>query len=409
MRIGKIIRLSNIIDPSDGKCIMFAADHNFLMGPIKGLENVKSTLKRALKGKPDAIMLSPGQAKRLSYMFGGRDSPALVIRGDWANCFRERIYALPTRSVQEVIVADPKDLIRLGAIGAVFYFFTGYGDKNDEARHYERLNRFLRNCEEVGLPCLVTVIPMGESVTGANFTSLLEIGVRMAAEAGADAVEVPYTQDVDTFRKIVKAAKGIPTLCAGGPKAATIRDSLEVVVELLEAGASGVVFGRQVFQSEDPARYLKMLYALIHEGKSIEDVLSIPKGRVEIKAIPHKCSGCRLCEFICSLTHEDVHSPWNARLHVEQLKDGYEPLVCTLCKLCLKACQEGALEINPTLGYIQLHREKCVGCKECVNACPLNIIKFDEKGGIPLVCDMCEGDPQCVKWCPSEALVTKAY
>ncbi|MEM3745778.1 MAG: hypothetical protein QW323_04715, partial [Candidatus Bathyarchaeia archaeon] len=288
MNIGKRIRLSNILDPEDGKCVMLAADHNFLVGPIRGLENVENTLKIAFKGKLDAVMLSPGQAKRLSHMFGWRGAPALVVRGDWANAFRERVYTLPTRRVQEIIIADPKDLISLGATGAVLYFFVGYGDEREEEYHYERIRRFIKESEKIGLPCLITAIPMGERVTGANFVSLLETSVRMAVEAGADYLEVPYTQDIETFKRVVQAARGTPVLCAGGPKAATIRDSLEVVVELLEAGASGVVFGRQVFQSEDPASYLNMLYSLVHEGKSIEEVLGLKRRRVRIKSDPEK-------------------------------------------------------------------------------------------------------------------------
>lgn len=404
MSVGKSIRLSNILDPNDGRCVMFAADHNFLVGPIKGLENVESTLKRAFKGRLDAVMLSPGQAKRLSYMFGSRDSPALVVRGDWANCFRERIYALPTRKVQQVIVASPKDLISLGATGAVFYFFTGYGDEDEQIRHYERLNWFIKECEKYGLPCLVTVIPMGEKVTGANFVSLLEMGVRMAVEAGADFLEIPYTQDIDTFKRMVHTAKGTPVLCAGGPKAATIRDSLEIVVELLEAGGSGVVFGRQVFQSDDPAQYLNMVYALVHEGKSLKEVLGLYRKPGRVKAISEKCSGCRLCESVCSFSHEGVFSPWKARLRIEHSTEGYRPIVCTLCGLCVRACQTGALKIEPTLRYIQFHREMCTGCGECAKTCPINVIKFDEKFNMPLICDMCKGSPQCVEWCPSQAL-----
>lgn len=409
MNVGKKIRLSNIIDPEDGKCVMLAADHNFLVGPIRGLENVENTLKIAFKGKLDAVMLSPGQAKRLSHMFGWRGAPALVVRGDWANAFRERIYTLPTRRTQEIVIADPKDLISLGAAGAVLYFFVGYGDEKEEEYHYERIKRFIKESEKVGLPCLITAMPMGERVTGANFVSLLETSVRMAVEAGADFLEVPYTQDIETFRRVVQAAKGTPVLCAGGPKAATIRDSLEVVVELLEAGASGVVFGRQVFQSEDPASYLNMLYSLIHEGRSIEEVLGLRRRRVRIKVDPEKCVGCMLCELICCFTHEKIFSRRRSRLRVEKVANRYKPTTCILCGLCVKTCKYNALSIDPSIGYIKFDKEKCVGCRECVKACPVSVIKFNEEAGFPLICDMCEGNPQCVEWCPHQSLMAEVY
>lgn len=409
MNLGKRIRLSDIINPDDGKCVMLAADHNFLVGPIIGLENVENTLKTAFKGRLDAVMLSPGQAKRLSHMFGWRGAPALVVRSDWANAFREKVYTLPTRKTQEIIIANPKDLISLGAAGAVSYFFVGYGDEKEEELHYERIRRFIKESEKVGLPCLITVMPMGERVTGANFVSLLETGVRMAVEAGADFLEIPYTQDIETFTRIVHAAKKVPVLCAGGPKAATIRDSLEVVAELLEAGASGVVFGRQVFQSEDPASYLNMLYSLIHEGRSIEEVLGLQKRHVRIKVDVEKCVGCMLCELICSFKHENSFSRRKARLRVERLIGKFKPVTCILCGSCVRACKYGALSIDPSIGYIKFDEKRCVGCKECVEACPVNIIKFDEKEGFPLICNMCEGNPQCVEWCPHQSLIAEVY
>ena len=412
MALGKDIRLNSILNPNDGKCVMFPVDHNFIVGPIKGLENVEETLKRALKGRLDAVMVSPGQAKRLSHIFGKRGAPALVIRGDWSNAFREKIYALPARKVQEVLIAHPKDLIHLGATGAVVYFFTGYGDENEEAQHYKRITWFIKNCEAVGLPCLVTVIPMGERVTGANFVDLLELGVRMAVEAGADMLEVPYTQDIATFKRIVSAAKGIPVLCAGGPKAARLRDSLEIVAELLEAGASGVVFGRQVFQSEDPASFLNMLYALVHEGKSVDEVMGILGRPLRLKPLPEKCIGCRLCEIICSSSHASSFSPYRSRLRVEEVGDAlkkFKPLVCTLCGSCVEACPTGALEVNPELGHLQLNEEKCTGCGKCIEACPIGVLKFDEETRMPLICDRCLGDPQCVKWCPVEAIAAEVY
>ncbi|MEM4004653.1 MAG: 4Fe-4S dicluster domain-containing protein, partial [Desulfurococcaceae archaeon] len=249
----------------------------------------------------------------------------------------------------------------------------------------------------------------GERVTGANFVNLLETGVRRAVEAGADILEVPYTQDVDSFKKIVHAAKGIPVLCAGGPKAVTIRDSLEVVVELLEAGASGVVFGRQVFQSEDPASYLNMLYSIIHEGKNIEEVLGLKKRRVRIKVNAEKCVGCLLCELICSFTHENSFSKKRARLRIERLMEGFTPITCILCGSCVRACKSGALSVDPLTGYVKFNKEKCTSCKECVKSCPVNVIKFDEKTGFPLICDMCEGNPQCVEWCPHHSLIAEAY
>jgi len=399
--------LSKILDPPDGRGVVVAADHGFMLGSIEGVEDLEGTLSRVVEGRPDAILLSPGQAARLNHLFRGRDAPALLVRADWTNAFRDKTYTLPARTVHRRAVAEARDAISLGASAIVTYYFMGHSDDEREAQNLRLMASFARQCDKMGLPLIVEPLPMGERVTGANFADLATAAVRIAAEAGADAIKAVYTGDVETFSSLVKAA-GIPVLILGGAKAKTLRDALEIVDEALEAGAAGVVYGRQVLQASDPAQFVRSVRAIVHEGKTVLQVLNPVTGPVRLRVFPERCTRCRVCELICTSTHGQGFSPAAARLRVEFLGvDSYKPVTCTLCGQCIKACPTDALSFHPELHYVQLNPERCNGCMDCVQACPVKVVRFDEQRSLPIICDMCRGAPSCGLWCQPEAIVTE--
>ncbi|MFQ6095766.1 MAG: 4Fe-4S binding protein [Candidatus Bathyarchaeia archaeon] len=414
MNPGKVIRLSRILNPEDNRGVVVAADHGFMLGSIKGVYNLEETLRKVIRGRPDAVLLSPGQAARLGYLFRGKRAPAILVRADWTNAFRTKKYVLPARKIGRAMAARARDALALGASGIVTYYFIGCRDEI-EAWNFELMSSFARECDEIGLPLIVEPLPYGERMTGANYADLILTSVRMAVEAGADAIKTPYTGDVETFRNVVKAAGDVPILILGGAKAKTTRDALEVVIEALEAGASGVVYGRQVIQAEDPTAFVRAVRAVVHEGKSVREAMGeIYRGPVHLEIDASRCTGCRLCELVCTFHHEKDFSFSKARIRVDPLSEGrYRPVVCLLLvdyshePVCIEACESEALTINPNLKCLQLNVEKCSGCKKCVEACPLGVISFDEVGNIPVFCDSCGGSPQCVEWCPSEALTIK--
>lgn len=121
---------------------------------------------------------------------------------------------------------------------------------------------------------------------------------------------------------------------------------------------------------------------------------------------PENCTGCRFCELICSLYHEGVVNPLKARLRVvkSDLRTDV-PIVCTQCVACGEDCcveicpQEAIREIE---GVVTIDEEGCTGCGLCADSCPYGVIWVDD---LAHKCDLCDGDPICVKFCPTKALV----
>ncbi|MGA2766914.1 MAG: 4Fe-4S dicluster domain-containing protein [Candidatus Bathyarchaeia archaeon] len=119
-----------------------------------------------------------------------------------------------------------------------------------------------------------------------------------------------------------------------------------------------------------------------------------------------RCSGCRLCEAVCSFAHENLFGSSASRITV--VKDdafGFDlPVMCWHCSRCLpmETCPSKALKRNPE-GLIYAS-EECIGCGKCVETCLVGAIKLHPERHTPLICDQCGGKPICVRKCPTKAL-----
>ena len=102
--------------------------------------------------------------------------------------------------------------------------------------------------------------------------------VRQAVELGADIIKADPCDDVNEYHRVIDIAGDIPVLVRGGGKAS----DEEIVVrtkKLIEQGASGIVYGRNIIQHRDPAMIIKVLMGIVHEDKSVEESLDMLAGR----------------------------------------------------------------------------------------------------------------------------------
>ena len=118
------------------------------------------------------------------------------------------------------------------------------------------------------------------------------------------------------------------------------------------------------------------------------------------------CRGCRICELACSYFAFGAFNPRRSRVRVTELEEfGLDfPIVCRQCVkcVCIAECPvEGALKRDPQTRAVIVDRDKCIGCGVCVEACPFGAVSLDLEDGLANICNLCGGDPKCVKWCPS--------
>lgn len=123
-----------------------------------------------------------------------------------------------------------------------------------------------------------------------------------------------------------------------------------------------------------------------------------------------KCTGCRICELVCSLKNYGECNPSRARVTVvREERDGLIstiPVICQQCvePLCMELCPAEALGRDPKTNAVVVKDDKCIGCRTCVQVCPYGAPFVDPRTGVSQKCDLCDGDPTCVKWCPNDAL-----
>lgn len=122
-----------------------------------------------------------------------------------------------------------------------------------------------------------------------------------------------------------------------------------------------------------------------------------------------KCTGCRICEQWCAWSHFVQVTPALARLRIHKDHRLFTSRIvaCLQCEPaeCVLACPQEAIRRDPQTFGLLLDEDYCLLCNNCVDSCPEDCIQIHPDSQIPLLCDLCGGDPQCVRHCPEGAIL----
>jgi carbon-monoxide dehydrogenase iron sulfur subunit len=123
---------------------------------------------------------------------------------------------------------------------------------------------------------------------------------------------------------------------------------------------------------------------------------------------PDRCTGCALCESICSLVHTQTCNPARSRIRIFRIeqKGCIIQTFCQQCEdpACIAVCPVSAIKNNESTGAIEIDRELCTLCRKCITACLFKGIYRDGIEKKIIACDLCGGDPNCVKYCETRAI-----
>ncbi len=121
-----------------------------------------------------------------------------------------------------------------------------------------------------------------------------------------------------------------------------------------------------------------------------------------------KCTGCRLCELVCAVKHDGISNPVRSRIKVMKWEaEGlYIPMSCQQCEEapCMKVCPVKAITRDEEMGLVVVDYEICIGCRTCMTVCPFGAMNYNPIEKQVFKCDLCDGDPQCVRFCDVKAV-----
>ncbi|HLF93078.1 MAG TPA: aldolase [Planctomycetota bacterium] len=262
-----------------GKCFDVAVDHGFFnegafLGAIEDLEKAVRTIVDAA---PDAIQLTVGQARLLQDILGPR-KPALVLRTDVANVYNPKLHEV----LWSKMIQDPVgQALDLDAACVVVNLLLLPDQPDLHGQCVERICELKPQCDRYGMPLMVEPLVMqpndkaGGYMVDGDLKKILPL-VRQAVELGADVIKADPCDTVSEYHKVIQVAGRAPVLVRGGGKAPT-REILQRTHELIQQGAAGIVYGRNVIQHKDPAGITRAFMAVVHEGATPDQAIKLVK------------------------------------------------------------------------------------------------------------------------------------
>ena len=271
----KTARLNRLFGTS-GNCFDVAIDHGMFNEKtfLGGIENMQTAVDIVAKAAPDAIQLPPGTAPLLQKR-AGKNRPALVLRTDIANVYGT---PLPQLLFSETIDQPVQQAIRLDATCVVVNLLS-LPDQPDVYRQCIRnINALKHSCDLVSMPLMVEPLVMQDNTNGGymvdgDLDKILPL-VRQAVELGADIIKADPCANINQYHKVIEIAQGIPVLVRGGGKVSDL-EILTRTKELMDQGARGIVYGRNVIHHDNPGAMTRALMAVVHDEASIDAAISI--------------------------------------------------------------------------------------------------------------------------------------
>jgi fructose-bisphosphate aldolase/2-amino-3,7-dideoxy-D-threo-hept-6-ulosonate synthase len=230
MVFGRDIRLSRILN--NGKMLCIPLDHGISNGPIKGLEDIHGLIYQCASAGLSCVLVNKGIIKTMPR------SPDIGLIVHFSGS--TSLGPAPNR---KMLIGSVEEAIRLGADAVSLHINIG---SKEEPEMLQKLGMVSDKCDEWSVPLVAMMYPRGENIKNPH--------------------------EPDSFKRVVRSCP-VPIVIAGGPKANTDKEILEMCNGAMAGGAKGVTFGRNIFQHKNPPAMVRALYKIIIENRNVREAL----------------------------------------------------------------------------------------------------------------------------------------
>lgn len=273
----KDFRLKRLFNAKSNRCFDVAVDHGFFNQPgfLQGIESMPKVIQTLVDAAPDAIQLTVGQARHLQSI-PGRLKPSLVLRTDVANIYGKE---LPTSRFSLMLEDCMLQAVRFDAACVCVNLFQIPGAPEVHEKCVENILKLKPQADYYGMPMMVEPLVFqpnakaGGYMVNGDVEQIMHL-VRQGVELGADIIKADPTDDVSLYHKVVETAGGVPVLVRGGGRVSD-KEILERTQGLLQQGASGIVYGRNIIQHPNPKGITRALMAMVHDNASVDAALKL--------------------------------------------------------------------------------------------------------------------------------------
>lgn len=271
-------RLNRLFHPRSGRVLDVAVDHGFFgeRSFVTGIENMRAVVNTLVDASPDAIQLTAGQARHLQSL-PGKLKPALVLRTDVANVYNA---PLDRRLFSHHVPDAIEEAVRLDAVAVCANLMQLPGHPEVREANILSIMELRREATRYGMPLMIEPLVMqdndaagGGYLVDGDIEKIVTL-VRQAVELGADLIKADPSDDLSEYGRVIEVAGDVPVLVRGGGRVDD-RTLLERTAAVLDAGARGIVYGRNIIQHPDPAGITAALLAVLHEGASVDAALAM--------------------------------------------------------------------------------------------------------------------------------------
>lgn len=259
----KASRLDSLLP--NGRGVWIPIDHGASDFPVDGLTDTEHVIRSLVRAGVDAIIAQKGLVSHYSHLCQGSSTDMVVH------------FSVSTRhagpdNANKVLVGNADEVLPRGGLGVSCQVNMG---SPNEAVMIERMGQMSRAALHHQLPMFGMVYARGEhlSVMEGDDTNANAHAVRLAFELGCDAAKTTWTGGKESFKKVTSAVP-IPVLVAGGPATGDSKAILTMVRDALDAGASGICMGRQVFAHPNVEAIAKALMMLVHQDSTVNEAMN---------------------------------------------------------------------------------------------------------------------------------------